>query len=133
MPPWFDGITSRRAGATTPLDPAPGRGARSGVSPHQPDRTAAAEVAHYLDRPATAPGAGAGAGAGAAQLTGREQQVLALVGRGLSNDDIARELTISMGTVKSHIGSLLAKLQARDRAQLVIAAYDHGLVHPRGG
>lgn len=85
-------------------------------------------VAHYLDRPATAPGAGPGA----AQLTGREQEVLALVGRGLSNDDIARELTISMGTVKSHIGSLLAKLQARDRAQLVIAAYDHGLVRPRG-
>ena len=54
--------------------------------------------------------------------------MLTQVGRGLSNDEIARALSISMGTVKSHIGNLLAKLHARDRAQLVIAAYENGLV-----
>jgi DNA-binding NarL/FixJ family response regulator len=79
-------------------------------------------VAHYLDRPARR------AARGPDVLTDRETEVLTQVGRGLSNDEIARTLSISMGTVKSHIGSLLAKLHARDRAQLVIAAYDHGLV-----
>ncbi|CAM3476683.1 response regulator transcription factor [Occultella aeris] len=77
-------------------------------------------VENYLSRsaPASAP----------ASLTDREAQVLTLVGRGLSNDEITQALTISMGTVKTHIGSLLSKLHARDRAQLVIAAYEHGLV-----
>jgi len=78
-------------------------------------------VAHYLDRPAPHPRP-------PQTLTPREVQVLTLVGRGLSNDEIATALTISMGTVKTHVGSLLAKLHARDRAQLVIAAYDHRLV-----
>jgi len=61
-------------------------------------------------------------------LTDRESEVLTLIGRGLSNQEITQTLTISMGTVKTHIGNLLAKLQARDRAQLVIAAYEQGLV-----
>lgn len=61
-------------------------------------------------------------------LTERETEVLGLVGRGLSNDEIAARLTISVKTVKTHIGSLLAKLAARDRAQLVIAAYENGLI-----
>ncbi|MET7281653.1 response regulator transcription factor [Kribbella sp. NPDC005582] len=61
-------------------------------------------------------------------LTERESEVLTLIGRGLSNQEITQTLTISMGTVKTHIGNLLAKLQARDRAQLVIAAYEQGLV-----
>jgi DNA-binding NarL/FixJ family response regulator len=65
------------------------------------------------------------------ELTGREIEVLGLVGRGLSNDQIARHLTISIKTVKSHISNLLSKLAARDRAHLVIAAYDAGLVTPR--
>ncbi|KRC42777.1 response regulator transcription factor [Oerskovia sp. Root22] len=79
-------------------------------------------VGHYLD-------GGPQRGAVAPQvLTSREVEVLALVGRGLSNQEIGRRLTISMGTVKTHIGNLLAKLVARDRAQLVIAAFDHGLV-----
>ncbi|GGM21215.1 response regulator [Promicromonospora citrea] len=83
-------------------------------------------VEHYLDRGPTHAGA-AGTPPG---LTARETEVLLHVGKGLSNTEIARTLTISMGTVKSHVGSLLAKLQARDRAQLVIAAYEHGLVGP---
>ena len=66
-------------------------------------------------------------------LTGRETQLLTLVGRGLSNTEIAAALTISMGTVKTHIGNLLAKLAARDRAQLVIAAYERHLVVPGSG
>jgi DNA-binding NarL/FixJ family response regulator len=70
-------------------------------------------------------------------LTARESEVLTLVGRGLSNHEIAQRLVISPGTLKTHIGNLLAKLHARDRAQLVIVAYEHGLVAPaerrRGG
>ncbi len=81
-------------------------------------------VEHYIDRggmPTRQP---------SGSLTDRETEVLTLVGRGLSNDEITQTLTISMGTVKTHIGSLRSKLHARDRAQLVIAAYDRGLVRP---
>ena len=63
-------------------------------------------------------------------LTERETEVLALVGRGLANGEIAARLTISIKTVKTHIGNLLSKLQARDRAHLVIAAYESNLVQP---
>jgi DNA-binding NarL/FixJ family response regulator len=61
-------------------------------------------------------------------VTGREREVLVLIARGLSNTEIAGHLYLSMGTVKTHIGRLLSKLGARDRAQLVIAAYETGLV-----
>jgi DNA-binding NarL/FixJ family response regulator len=57
--------------------------------------------------------------------------VLTLIGRGLSNDQVAARLTISVKTVKTHVSHLLTKLAARDRAHLVIAAYDAGLVTPR--
>lgn len=87
-------------------------------------------VAHYLNRAPGAAGAAATHGAAAA-LTDREVEVLGLIGRGLSNDQLAVHLTISIKTVKSHISHLLSKLAARDRAQLVIAAYDNGLVLPR--
>lgn len=85
-------------------------------------------VEEYLDRSRTGETGAHPAGSGLAVLTGREIEVLALVGEGLTNTEITRELTISMGTVKTHIGSIRAKLHARDRAQLVIAAYEHGLV-----
>ncbi|MFB9880266.1 response regulator [Planobispora siamensis] len=62
------------------------------------------------------------------EVTQREREVLALIGRGMSNSEIAEHLHLTVGTVKTHIGRLLAKLQARDRAQLVIAAYEGGLV-----
>jgi DNA-binding NarL/FixJ family response regulator len=60
-------------------------------------------------------------------VTGREREVLGLIGAGLSNTEIAQRLQLTVATVKSHVGRLLMKLQARDRAQLVIAAYEAGL------
>jgi DNA-binding NarL/FixJ family response regulator len=63
-------------------------------------------------------------------VTDREREVLTLIARGLSNTEITQDLHLSVGTVKTHIGRLLAKLHARDRAQLVIIAYESGLVSP---
>ncbi|GAA1377011.1 response regulator [Catellatospora chokoriensis] len=65
-------------------------------------------------------------------ITEREREVLTLIGRGLSNGEIAQELFISPATAKSHVARLLAKLAARDRVQLVITAYELGLVTPPG-
>jgi DNA-binding NarL/FixJ family response regulator len=65
------------------------------------------------------------------EITERERDVLTLIGLGLSNTEIASHLNVSLSTAKTHVGRLLMKLGARDRAQLVIAAYDAGLVRPR--
>jgi DNA-binding NarL/FixJ family response regulator len=62
------------------------------------------------------------------RITDREREVLTLITRGLSNSEIERHLQLSRGTVKTHIGRLLTKLDARDRAQLVIVGYETGLV-----
>jgi DNA-binding NarL/FixJ family response regulator len=67
-----------------------------------------------------------------ASLTEREREVLALIGRGRSNQEIARELYLSMATVKTHVNRLFAKLGLRDRAQAVVVAYESGLVRPGG-
>lgn len=61
-------------------------------------------------------------------ITGREKEVLILVAQGLTNDQIAEELVISPATAKTHVSHMMTKLDARDRAQLVIAAYESGLV-----
>ena len=63
-----------------------------------------------------------------ADLTAREREVLAQVGRGLSNDEVAEVLVISPATVKTHVSRILAKLGARDRSQLVVVAFEAGLV-----
>ena len=61
-------------------------------------------------------------------VTDREKDVLELIGRGLTNQEIAVRLNVSPATVKTHVSRLLTKLDARDRAQLVIVAYESGLV-----
>ncbi|WUH95037.1 response regulator transcription factor [Streptomyces sp. NBC_00433] len=64
------------------------------------------------------------------QLTDREREVMALVGIGLSNEEIARRLVVSPLTAKTHVSRAMVKLGARDRAQLVVMAYESGLVRP---
>ncbi|WP_245666675.1 response regulator transcription factor [Actinomadura latina] len=66
-------------------------------------------------------------------ITDREREVLTLIGRGMSNREIADDLCISVATAKAHVARLLAKLDARDRVQLVIIAYELGLVAPPTG
>jgi DNA-binding NarL/FixJ family response regulator len=86
-------------------------------------------ISAYVRQPA----APALTSASAAGLTGREREVLILVARGMSNDDIARHLVISRTTAKTHVSRAMTKLGAHDRAQLVITAYESGLAHPAGG
>ena len=62
------------------------------------------------------------------ELTEREREVLVLIARGMNNDEIAEELVISPATSKTHVSRIMSKLEARDRAQLVVIAYESGLV-----
>ncbi|HVE64484.1 MAG TPA: response regulator transcription factor [Mycobacteriales bacterium] len=99
------------AGGESPLDPA----VTAAVVSHfrrQGERPEAAD-SRALDR-----------------LTPREREVLVLMARGRSNAEIAVDLVLSAGTVKTHVANVLAKLEVRDRVQAVIAAYENGLVHP---
>jgi DNA-binding NarL/FixJ family response regulator len=67
---------------------------------------------------------------GLAGLTEREREVMALVANGLSNDEIAERLFVSPATAKTHVSRVMSKLDARDRAQVVVTAYETGLVRP---
>jgi len=86
-------------------------------------------IEEFAQRPAP----NAAAAASLAALTERELEVLALVARGLSNGEIAGELVMSPATAKTHVSRLLTKLQARDRAQLVMVAYESGVASPGRG
>ena len=81
-------------------------------------------IADIVARPAATPAAAANL----ADLTDREREVLTLVGGGLSNDEIAARLFLSPLTAKTHVSRIMSKLSARDRAQLVVTAYETGLV-----
>lgn len=70
-------------------------------------------------------------GADVRHLTAREREVVTLVGYGLSNAEIAERLVVSPATAKTHVSRAMAKVNARDRAQLVVFAYESGLVQPR--
>jgi DNA-binding NarL/FixJ family response regulator len=82
-------------------------------------------IEEYLRRPPAAESPSSLAG-----LTDREREVLVLMARGLSNDDIAAELVVAVATVKTHVNRVLAKLGAGSRVQAVVAAYESGLVRP---
>jgi DNA-binding NarL/FixJ family response regulator len=90
-------------------------------------------IARFLAQGGDRAGDGTGpAGAGRlGALTGREREVLVQVAGGNSNDEIAERLEVSPLTVKTHVNRAMAKLGARDRAQLVVIAYESGLVRPQ--
>jgi DNA-binding NarL/FixJ family response regulator len=97
------------------------------------DPTVTARVLAIYRSAAPSAAGGAGPAARAAQadldaLTGREREVLALIGRGKTNGEIAAELFVGEGTVKTHINHVFTKLRLRDRAAAVVFAFDHDLV-----
>ncbi|MEV0173123.1 response regulator transcription factor [Streptomyces sp. NPDC050803] len=85
-----------------------------------------------IDRYVAQPLNSGASGSGLTELTNREREAVALVAQGLSNDEIADRMVISPTTAKTHINRAMTKLHARDRAQLVVLAYESGLVVPGG-
>jgi DNA-binding NarL/FixJ family response regulator len=88
-------------------------------------------IEEFVRREPTTAGSRAVTPTSLAALTERETEVLMLVARGLSNQEIGAELFVTPATAKTHVGRLLMKLGARDRTQLVVTAYETGLVEPR--
>ncbi|WP_058045665.1 response regulator [Streptomyces roseifaciens] len=96
------------------------------------DSLLAPSVARRLVADFTSRGQAATAGPELGALTARERETLLLLGRGLSNAEIAAELVVSEHTVKTHVSNVLSKLGLRDRIQAVICAYESGLIAPGG-
>jgi DNA-binding NarL/FixJ family response regulator len=90
-------------------------------------------IAEFAARPPAAPATPPPAPPQLDALTEREREVVALVGAGLTNHELAERLVISPATAKTHVSRAMSKLDARDRAQLVVLAYESGLVQPGGG
>jgi DNA-binding NarL/FixJ family response regulator len=107
---------------------------RSLIAAFTASYTGPGDIPHlrHGDGPAARPRADPGAPPGLATLTDREREVVALVAAGLSNDEIAARLVVSPLTAKTHVSRAMTKLAARDRAQLVVLAYTHGLAAPSG-
>jgi DNA-binding NarL/FixJ family response regulator len=100
---------------------------------HQGDAVIApSSTRRLMERLVTAlpPEEAAGPQEALAGLTGREREVLVLMARGRSNTEIATDLFVAEATVKTHVGRILSKLNARDRVQAVVTAYETGLVRP---
>lgn len=85
-------------------------------------------ISRYVNEPP-----GGGANRFVAELTNREREAVVLAARGLSNDEIAAHMVISPLTAKTHVNRAMTKMHARDRAQLVVFAYESGLLSPRTG
>jgi DNA-binding NarL/FixJ family response regulator len=127
-----DGREGIRAGAAGFLvkghrrrraDPGhPGRGRRGGAAVPTVTRRLIAEFAARTRKARILPGL--------LELTPREREVVALIASGLSNEEISRKIYVSQSTVKTHAARAMTKLGARDRAQLVVYAYQAGLVRP---
>lgn len=95
--------------------------------PRAPGSAVSGSSRSHSAAPGSSGSAGRAAPPGLASLTEREKEVVGLVACGLSNDEIARELVVSPLTAKTHVSRAMTKLNARDRAQLVVLAYEHGL------
>ncbi len=114
------GGTSAGPGTSTG---GPGPGGPDGAAAQAGPARAAGRARANVSRPAAL-------SPGLATLTDREREVVALVAAGLSNDEIAAELVVSPLTAKTHVSRAMIKLGARDRAQLVVLAYENGLAEP---
>ena len=119
-----------RAGASGFLlkNSPPGEVLRAIRVAHDGEALLAPEVTRRLIDRFTGSSGDAGAGRSVSRLTERERETLQLVGRGLSNAEIAAALFVTQTTVRTYVSRILSKLNARDRAQLVVVAYESGLV-----